>query len=428
MTTTATSRSDRHGVSSRLSNLRRASGTWGWAFVSMGISSVTSFALSLLAGRILGANGLGVVFAGFAAYVMLLTFHRALITTPLISSSSPLGREERVLATRSALTITLSMGVACGVAVGVVGLAIGGSVGQGLLVFAPWLLPAFVQELLRSSLVRDGRARRAAVSDLSWLSTMVVCAILASKTDAVWVVVASWGLGSVVAATLGVVWMGAVPLSPSASRDWFCRIALPFGRWLALQEGSFVLGFFGLYMALTAILGVADLGGLRAAESVFAPFTLLAPALSLAGLPALSRALAVSHERAVRLAVVISGTAVLVTLAYTGLMLAGGSLILTGLFGEEFKRYDALVIPMSAGQIALATGVGFAILLHAEQRGRANLVAGLAMVLTSLSASIFLAVRAGIEGAVWGMALGAAVASVVLIPLAVRSPHAEATS
>ncbi|MEI6271242.1 MAG: shikimate dehydrogenase, partial [Chloroflexota bacterium] len=47
------------------------------------VINATSLGLSLIVGRTLGASGLGVAFAGFSAYVMLLALHRALVTIPL---------------------------------------------------------------------------------------------------------------------------------------------------------------------------------------------------------------------------------------------------------------------------------------------------------------------------------------------------------
>jgi O-antigen/teichoic acid export membrane protein len=412
------------GSGRNASRLYRASTIWAWSFVAMAVSSVTSFTLSLLSGRTLGASGLGIVFAGFTGYVMLLTFHRALVTTPLISSSSALTDADRRHATSVAFVMSIAMGAACGVLVALAGIAVGGGIGTGLLVFAPWFIPAFAQDLFRSSLVRDGRARRAAVADLCWLCTLVLGSLAALEIDAAWAVVASWGLGSAVAAAIGYLSIRPSSVAAVVAWRWFRTKAFPFGRWLVGQEGVFVLGFFGLYLSLAALLGVDDLGGLRAAESVFAPFTLLAPALTLAGLPALSRAASESHRLATRRAVLVSATGVVFTLAYAGLMLLVGPSLLTSLFGADFDPYTGLLVPMSVGQVALAAGLGFGILLKAEQRGGEVLLSGVVFVTASLVASLSLATQDGIEGAVWGLSAGAAVLAALVICLGVRPPRA----
>src|SRR5439155_1001203 len=140
----------------------------------------------------------------------------------------------------------------------------------------------------------------------------------------------------------------------------------------------------------------------------FAPFTLLAPALALAGLPAASRALAHSEKSAALLAVKLSSLCVGVTIAYSALMLVAGTRILTAVFGSSFDSYGDLVVPMAAWQIMLAVGVGFGILLDAERRGRAIVVVGSTAMAVSFAASTILATVAGVRGAVWGLAAGAA--------------------
>jgi O-antigen/teichoic acid export membrane protein len=60
---------------------------------------------------------------------------------------------------------------------------------------------------------------------------------------------------------------------------------------------------------LAGVLGVAELGGLRAAQSLFALMTLLGPGLAMVGLPAITRRLDASVPTARALAVRISAVA-----------------------------------------------------------------------------------------------------------------------
>jgi len=247
-------------------------------------------------------SALGVVAIGLGAYFILLSLQRALVTTPLISSSSNDADTERASATRAALTLTLTMGAIGAGLLAVVGLTIGGPIGDGMLVFAPWLAPTLTQDLLRTSLFRDGHGRAATLTDIAWFGTLLVCVPLAVSIGEIWAVVGAWGLGGLVAASLAGAVMRITPASPSVARTWFVGTAFPFGRWLLLQEGSFVIGFYGLVLLLTPILGATGLGGLRAAETIFAPMSLLAPALVVVGLPAVSRALSRSDDSAIKLA------------------------------------------------------------------------------------------------------------------------------
>ena len=418
--TSVSARRSRSQASPLVERLRGRSANWSWAFIAQGISSLTSLGLSVLAGRALGASGLGVVFAGFAAYLVLLAIHRALVINPLIASSSTLQGPERRLATSAAVTATLTIGAVAALVLAIIGVAAGGTIGRALLVFAPWLVPSFAQDLFRSALFRDGRGRRAVVVQAVWLATLLVCAPAAAGVDSEWAVVGAWGLGAAIAALSAAAWVRATPAPLSVTRTWFFEVAFPFGRWLALHEGALAVSFFGLVVILTGILGAADVGGMRAADSIYAPFTLLGPALLLAALPAVSRVYARSHERAVRLAIGISSGSVFLTLIYSAVMLAAGSHLLTAFYGDSFEPYADLVVPMSAWQLALAAGYGFGILLLAEQRGKQLLVTGTVMSATSLVASPVLAEVDGVRGAVWGLGIAAVVGAALATYFSVR--------
>lgn len=394
---------------------------WIWAFVAQGSSSASSLCLSVLAGRALGTSGLGVVFAGFAAYLIVLNLHRGLVSTPLISSSSTSAPGPCAIATRKALTVTLAFGLAVAGLLALAGAAVGGALGEGLLAFAPWVVPAFAHDLFRSSLFRDGRGRRAALTDAAWLATMVLAALVVLDADATWAVVAAWGLGALVAAALGAIWTGVLPASLGLARSWFLEVAFPFGRWLAVQEGAYSLGSYALVAILIAIVGAAGVGGLSAAQTIFAPFSLLAAALVLPGLPAVSRALARSRESAVRLAATVSVAGIALTGVYLLVMTVVGTRLLTGLFGDAFADYGELVVPICVWQVLAAAGLGFAILLRAERRGRTIFVAGTAAIVSQLVASSVLAAVAGVEGAAWGLSFGAAVGTLLQIVYGVRA-------
>jgi O-antigen/teichoic acid export membrane protein len=244
---------------------------------------------------------------------------------------------------------------------------------------------------------------------------MAIVSPLALRIDTIWALVATWGLGSVVAALIAGSGLPIGRSGQSSALTWFRDDALPFGRWLAVQEGAFLLGLYGLTLALTGILGPADVGGLRAADSVFAPLSLLSPALVLVGLPALSRAASESFESALRLATAISVGCVALTLAYAVLMVVAGERILEALFGGDFHEYGSLALSMSMWQVLLAAGIGFSILLRAERAGRRIVVISAMFAATTFGASTALAEAYGVHGAVWGLSAGAFVGTSLVI-------------
>jgi O-antigen/teichoic acid export membrane protein len=267
---------------------RRGRG-FAWGFLDQVFSSATNFGLSVLAGRLLGPGGLGVVAVGFSCCILAQSFQRALVTEPLVVASSSGDDSQRAHAARSALTVVLAGGVVTALGVGVAGLAVGGSVGRGLVLFAPWLVPVLIQDYWRAVLFRDTRGRAAAVNDGLWIVAMALTAPLAWKLDATWAVLASWGAGAAVSAGFGFVQARVRPARlPSAWRYWREDI-WPFGRWLAAEGAVLAVGSQASVVILAAVLGTAALGGLKAAQTLFAPLSLLSSAASFPGLPALTR-------------------------------------------------------------------------------------------------------------------------------------------
>ena len=75
-----------------------------WGMVDQLFSSATNFGLSLLAGRLLGPSGLGVVLIGYFAYLACLSLLRALVSDPLVALAAPLSTAARGRAVRFGLT------------------------------------------------------------------------------------------------------------------------------------------------------------------------------------------------------------------------------------------------------------------------------------------------------------------------------------
>lgn len=384
-----------------------------WGFAGQSFSSATNLALSVLAGRALGPSGLGRILIGFAVYLIVLGLHRALLVEPLVAATSARPQVDRRLSTSRALTVSASLGVCSMVIVAGAGLALGGTTGSGLLLVAPWLVPCLLQDLCRWILFRDERPVAAAMNDATWLFVMAMAIPFAWAIGTDWAVLATWGVGALAGTFLGLVQLSSPPSALATAWRWWLDEAWPFGRWVA---GATVIGNVvgnAMTFMVSALLGARALGGLRAAETMFAPLTLIIPALALPGLPALARAAERRAQR--RLAWRYSGLALAGVTAYAAVMLLGGARLLTLVFGASFARYSDLVWPIGAAQVFLAAGVGASLMLRARQRGPALLVSrvtgsGLALALGALLAAPF-----GILGVAWASAAGAGTTSLMQI-------------
>src|SRR5687768_13341149 len=121
---------------------RLTPGPMVWGFVAQACSSATNFGLSILAGRLLGPAGLGVMFLGFTGYLLALGFQRQLITDPYVAMSAAQPGRERADATRRAFALVVLWSAGTTLLVLVVGSLVPGAVGRGLRLFVPWLAAA----------------------------------------------------------------------------------------------------------------------------------------------------------------------------------------------------------------------------------------------------------------------------------------------
>lgn len=396
---------------------------FGWGLADQSLSSATTLVLTIVGGRAVGPAGLGIVVIGWTAYLLVLLFQRALVTRPLVSMSAAAPDAERVEAGRRGLTATLGLAVFATLGFLTLGVAIPGQIGRGLLLFSPWVGAALLQEYWRALLFRDGRGAAAVVNDGTWLLALCLLAGPAWLLSSDAAVAAAWGGGALAAAALGAFQAHIAPARLGHALEWW-REAWPFSRWLGLESVYYTAGSATIILVLNGLLGPAAIGGLRAAQSLFAPLTLLTPAIALPGLPAMARALARSPAAALSLARRLSLAVMVMTAAYVVFMVTAGSALMPLVFGDSFDQYRELALPIGLWQELGAAASGFTLLLTAWQRGRELFVA---RVVESTAIVLFLTVlaaRFGLEGAAWGYVAGAALGVSVLIGLALRVHHA----
>jgi O-antigen/teichoic acid export membrane protein len=407
-------------VGAQRSSSRRAG--FGWAVVAQGFSSATNLALTVLAGRLLGPAGLGMVAIGFAAYQLVLGLQRALVTLPLIAHSAPLiGRDRQVFVGSGATLITAS-GIAAALVCGGAGFVVGGDLGRGLLLFAPWMIVGLTQDYWKAVLFQDQKGSIGAASECGRILLMVLALpiVLAWQKD--YVIVGAWGVAATGALVIAI-WGKRVQLCEvHQSVAVWRREGWGLGRWLGSREVGYQFLSYATVLTLVGLLGSGDFGGLRSAEALFSPFSLIAAAFVPPALPALSRALAISRTEAHRLAWRIGGATTSFGVAYFLLMIAIGPWLLTHLFGGSFARYDDLIWPMALSQLLSAASFPIGVLFAADKRGFESFASGIALALATLALATAFAAIYGVLGAAWGMAAGSAVGAGALIAL---SAHVE---
>ena len=189
----------------------RAQAELAWGGIDQAFSSATNLGLSILAGRLLGASGLGIIFIGFSVYLFCLSLTRGFITAPFVIATSALEKAEHDIASRRCMTLIFATAVMITILMFAIGLVVPAPFGRALVVFAPWVGIAVVQDQWRSIFFRDQRGSSAAFNDGIWAVGMVVLLPVAHAFPNDWSVAAVWGGGAAIAALVGWVQVRLLP-------------------------------------------------------------------------------------------------------------------------------------------------------------------------------------------------------------------------
>lgn len=370
--------------------------------------SVMSFGLTVAAARGLGPEGVGALTVGFAAALLAMGLARSFILDPFLATPPAV---DQVTGARAVLTLSLGGGALASLVSLLAGALAGGDVGVGLAAFAPWVLPVVIQDALRAAAYRADRVGDATAGRAVWLAT--ACALFSGGLrGSVGALAAAWGLGAGAAAVL-MAWRLKARLVPRALavRFW-CRelrqVGGPAGA-AGILDG--LASQVEVYLAAGAA-GLADLGGFRAAVSVFAPLTLLRPALGQVGLPRVARAMAENYRAAAGLSAAVAAVLMGACLVYAGGAAAYGR-VLPLVFGETFHGYSHLLFPLTVSQLISGAGTGVHLYLLAAGQGVAVLMSTAVAVPLRLAATALLGLYFGATGLAWSLAVGAGAALVV---------------
>jgi O-antigen/teichoic acid export membrane protein len=362
------------------------------------VSSVTNFATTLVAARLLGVAGLGEVSLALAVAFVVLSVTRAGVGEPtLVFGVTDRGR--------GPLGVALAIGIAGAV------LAIAASV-----TFAEYarvtaalavVLPALaVQDAARYCFFANGRPERALFSDSWWaLGQGAVVALAYATHPSPSLLVLAWGAGAMAGAIYGCIALRARP----ALREgivWLRR-SRHLSGWLAVQVGISQLSTQLILFVLVAIIGRDGLGALRAGQAVFAPLALAMGLLAVVALPRMRLERGKDAiARGVRMTAAAATTA---AVGYGLVVVGGGDALLGAVFGGEFRRYSGLLMPLMIAAVAQAFAAAPGLGARSLVAGRAVAVTQAAAVVAGVPTIAVLARIDGLNGAAWGFAAQAAV-------------------
>jgi O-antigen/teichoic acid export membrane protein len=378
------------------------------------VSSLTNFAVVLLAIRTVGSEQFGAFSLAYVTYGFALSASRGLVTGPLQVrfSGTDLPTWRRAVAECTGTAAVA--GLVAGIGVLATALLLDGTARVAFIALGLALPGLLLQDSWRYAFFALGRGSQAFLNDTIWALALIPALGILRVTghqEVFWFIVA-WGAAAAVAAAAGAWQAGVVP---RLSHAWeWVRAHRDLG-FRYMVESMSINGATQLRTYVVAIIvGLTAIGYLQAGSTLMGPFMVLYLGMTLVTVPEAVRAMRRSL-RHLRLFCLLAGVGLAVLCLAWGVMLL---LVLPRglgewLLGPIWRPAYPLVLPLTLSIMGGCIDSGATSGLHALGAARRSLRAGLigsAIYLTFAVVGTFLD---GVQGTVWGLAIGTWIGALV---------------
>ena len=390
-----------------------ASRRLGWGLADQVMSSLTNFAVSIYVVHALGAVQFGAFSLAYVTYGLALNASRGLATDPLMVRFSgtdlPTWRRAVTDCTGTAAVVGLATGACIVVAASV----LSGPAEAAFLALGLTMPGLLLQDSWRFSFFALGRGSQAFINDAIWVLTLFPALALLRAThhaDVFWVVFA-WGATAAIGAAVGPWQARVIPRLAGAWR-WVSQHRDLGPRYLAEGTAQSIAVQLRAY-SVSIALGLAALGSVQAAATLFGPINILFFGIALVAIPEAARVLRRSPRHLPLFCALLTG----------GLSAAGlvwGIVLLIAvprglghwLLGPIWRSTYPLVLPSMFFVVGQGMGSGSSTGLHALGASRRSLRLTLFMAVLYVTFSMVGAFSTGTAGAVWGAAVAMWIAAV----------------
>jgi O-antigen/teichoic acid export membrane protein len=387
--------------SSRFSLVAR----FGWGLGDQLLSSLTNFVLSLFVARSVSLSDLGAFTLAYSAYAISLGAVRAIPGQILVVRHSAVSTELWREGVRGAAGTAVTLGAVVGGGCIVAGVLLGGALRNVLGILGVALPILLMQDVWRYAFFARGRGGAAFLNDLTW-----AVAMFATFAGLSWTHVSSvawftsaWAAAGCVAAGVGLLQLGVTPSGPVTAIRWLKRnrdLAPRFVAEFGISTGVSNLTVF----AMGGVMGLDELGQLRAAQIAIAPLNILAGGTALAATPEAVRFLRESPKRLVQACRVIALIQPSGALVWGAVLLFAPPELGHFILGANWDAARSLLLPLLiwAGAFGSSFGpwAGLRALAAAKRSLRARSIDAIAGLVLSLGGAYV----GGAVGAAWGTA------------------------
>jgi O-antigen/teichoic acid export membrane protein len=378
----------------------------GWGVADQVVSSLTNFAVSIYVVHVLGAVQFGAFSLAYVTYGFALNASRGLATDPLMVRFSgtdvPTWRRAVTSCTGTAAVTGLTIG-ACVIAVAAV---IHGAAGEAFLALGLTLPGLMLQDSWRYSFFALGRGGQAFLNDTIWALTLLPALALLRMTghaNVFWFVFA-WGITATIAAAVGPFQARVIPRL-AGTWDWLSGHRDLGPRYL-IEGTSYSVSTQVRTYGIGIILGLAALGSVQAASTLFGPMTILFLGMSLVTIPEAARVLLRSPRHLPQFCLLITGGLTLAGIAWgLFLLFAVPRGFGSWLLGPIWRTTYPLVLPQMFFVVGQGVGFGVSTGLHALGASKRSLRQAVLVSVFNVICSIVGALVAGAAGSLWGASL-----------------------
>ncbi|GAA1012050.1 hypothetical protein Aple_014280 [Acrocarpospora pleiomorpha] len=374
-------------------------------FADQAVASATNVALTVVVAREVDPWTLGAFAVAYTLYLVAVGFSRAVASEPLLVRFSHVPADRHREGARGSTGVAIIIGVLGGLGMVAVALLVGGAIADAVVPLGLFLPALLLKDAWRFVFLAAGRPGQAIVNDLVWALAQVVCVggVMVSGEPGVGWFVAAWGASAVVACVAGAV---QARLAPSPWRA---------GRWLREHRDllpsytvDFVARAGGRNLTLLAVGwvgGLPALAAIRAAEVLFGGLNVVLQAGYLVAIPQAVGAFRKSTA-ALRTAVFAqSGLLVLLSLAYSAVILLIPDAWGRALVGQTWSIAEEVLLAQALLYTGIAAITGPVVGLRALGDARRSAGVRLMLVPLYIVSSVAGASLAGAAGAVLGLGL-----------------------
>jgi O-antigen/teichoic acid export membrane protein len=377
-----------------------------WGLLDQVVSSGSNFLVTIIAARSLSASNFGAFALAMAVSIMTVFLTRGLASDPLSTAHASDGPEDMQWAVRSGAGTAVAASVAVAAATVVVGLLIGGTLGTVLMVLAVTLPGLSLQDYLRFVLIVRGQAKQTFLNDLFWTVLQIAFLLAAiGLGGGVVSLLLAWAVAGNLAAALGLwqarTWVGG----PRSVGPWLRRHRdlWPF---YVLDNMVYQATNLLLIVVISLATTLAQVGGFRAAMTLYAPLAIIGRGIVGVAVPELARRQ--GDPMAVRRAsLTIAWMLTPLAVVWTVFLLLLPDSTGRALLGDSWSLAEPLLLLGGASTAVSLFTVGTVVGIRALGAGRDGLTARFVVSALVLAVSSVGAVADGAHGVLVALAWSA---------------------